>query len=123
MRSVSSDFPTNILDLQVAEHGPDARIVIVTGEVDALTAPNLAAYLATQLAASRVVVVNLDAVRLLASAGLRALFEAHELATQQDRELRLVCNSPAANLALEITGLREHFVFADSVPDALGTEH
>lgn len=113
------DFPANILGVQVAEHGPDSRVVTVSGEVDALTAPKLAATLTAQLAVARVVVVNLDEVRLLGSAGLRVLFEANELAIRQDRELRLVCNSPNATMALEVSGLREYFAMADSVPEAL----
>ncbi|MGH3780635.1 MAG: STAS domain-containing protein [Pseudonocardiaceae bacterium] len=116
---MNSVFPADIVGLHVAEHSPDMRVVTVTGEVDVLTAPRLADCLTAQLATARVVVVNLDGVRFLASAGLRALFEANELATHQDRDLRLVCNSPTANLVLETTGLREHFTFADTVPDAL----
>lgn len=116
--SVSSNFPADI-GLQVTEHGPDTRVITVTGEVDALTAPELAAFLTAQLADAQVVVVDLDGVRFLGSAGLSVLFEANELATGQGRDLRLVCNSRTANLALEATGLREHFSFADSVPDAL----
>lgn len=116
---VNSAFPIDFVDLQVDEHGPDARVVTVTGEVDALTAPELAACLAAQLAVAQVVVVNLDGVRFLASAGLAALFESNERATQQDLDLRLVCNSWTANLVLEATGLREYFTFADTVPDAL----
>jgi anti-sigma B factor antagonist len=103
----------------MAEHGPDARVVTVTGEVDALTAPQLADFLTTQLAVARLVVVNLDGVRFLASTGLRVLLEVDEIATQQDRHLRFVCHSPTANLSLETTGLREHFTFADTVPEAL----
>ena len=117
----NDDFPANILGVQVAEHGSDARVVTVAGEVDALTAPKLAAYLTAQLAVAQVVVVNLDGVRLLGSAGLRVLFEANELAIRQDRELRLVCNSPNATLALEVSGLSEYFAMADNVPDALST--
>jgi anti-anti-sigma regulatory factor len=49
------------------------------------------------------------------------LFEANELATRQGRELRLVCNSPNASLALEVSGLREYFAMADSVPEALNS--
>jgi hypothetical protein len=41
-RSVSSNFPADILELQVAEYGPDARVVPVVGEIDAVTAPDLA---------------------------------------------------------------------------------
>lgn len=118
VRHVSSDF-ADIMDLQVTEHGPDARIVTVLGEVDALTAPELAAFLTAQLAAARVVVVDLDGVDFLGSAGLSVLFEANEHAHRQDRVLRLVCNSRIANRALEATELKEHFSFADNVPDAL----
>lgn len=116
---MNSAFPADIVGLEVTAHGPDARVVTVTGEVDTLTAPQLAAVLTTQLTLARLVVVNLDGVQFLGSAGLQVLVEANELATQQDRHLRLVCNSPAANLTLESTGLREHFTFADNVPDAL----
>ncbi len=75
----NDDFPANILGVQVAEHGPDSRVVTVSGEVDALTAPKLAATLTAQL----------------------------------------VCNSPNASMALEVSGLREYFAMADSVPEAL----
>ncbi len=118
VRHVSSDF-ADIMDLQVTEQGSDARIVTVQGEVDALTAPELAAFLTAQLAAARVVVVDLDRVGFLGSAGLSVLFEANEQASRQDRVLRLVCNSRIANRALEATELKEHFSFADNVPDAL----
>jgi anti-sigma B factor antagonist len=118
--NVSSGYPADI-GLEVTEHGQDARVVTVMGEVDALTAPELATFLTAQLTVAQVVVVHLDGVRFLGSAGLSVLFEANDLATQEDRELRLVCNSRTANLALDATGLREHFTFADSVPDALNS--
>lgn len=110
---------SDILDLQVAERGPDVRVVTVLGEIDALTAPELATFLTAQLVVAPVVVVNLDGVRFLSTAGLRALVEANELALREDRDLRLVCNSQTVNWALEATGLRERFSFTDNVPDAL----
>lgn len=110
-----------MVDLQVVEYGPDARVVTVVGEIDALTAPHLNQFLTAQLAAARLVVVDLDGVQFLASAGLRVLFEVNELATQQHRRLRLVCNSPNANLTLETTGLRERFTFAETVSNALNS--
>ena len=118
--SRAGPLSSDILDLQVAEHGPDARVVTVVGEIDALTAPELAAFLTAQLVIAPVVVVNLDGVRFLSSAGLRALFEANEFARREDRALRLVCHSQTAKWALEITGLWECFTFIDSVPIALG---
>jgi anti-sigma B factor antagonist len=116
---VSSNFSADILGLQVGEYGPDARVVTVVGEIDALTAPELAACLTAQLTVAQVVVVHLDGVRFLGSAGLSVLFEANEIAIREDRDLRLVCHSRTANLALKATGLQEQFTFADNVPDAL----
>lgn len=116
VQGVSSDVPTDTKELELADH---ARVVTALGEIDTLSALGLAAFLITQLTAARVVVVDLDSVRLLGSAGLVVLFEANELATQQDCALRLVCHSPIANRALETTGLREHFTFAANVPNTL----
>ena len=117
--AVSRDFPEPLVGLQVTDYGADARVVTVTGEVDALTAPTLAACLSAQLAVAQVVVVDLDGVKFLASAGLQVLFEANELAIERGCSLRFVCNCPLANLVLETTGLRQHLTFADDVADAL----
>lgn len=114
--SRAGPLSSDILDLQLAERGPHTRVVTAMGEVDALTAPELATFVTAQLVIAQVVVVNLDGVRFLSSAGLRALFEANEFATREDRDLRLVCNSQTANWALETTGLRKHFTFIDDVP-------
>jgi hypothetical protein len=46
---MSSDFPVPLVGLQIIDYGPDARVVTVTGEVDALTAPTLAACLSRSL--------------------------------------------------------------------------
>ena len=120
IQAVNSAFPADILGLHVAGHGPDARVVTVTGEVDTVTAPQLAAVLTAQLATAQLVVVNLDDVQFLGSAGLQVLFEANELAIDRDCRLWFVCNCPVANLALETTGLRQHLSFADDVASALG---
>lgn len=111
-----------MIDVQVAEHGQDACVVTVTGEVDTLTAPTLAAALRTQLSVAQVVVVDLDGVEFLGSAGLSALFEANTVANEESRVLRLVCHSRIANRALEVTQLRDLFIFADTVRDALNSD-
>ncbi|HKS52701.1 MAG TPA: STAS domain-containing protein [Pseudonocardiaceae bacterium] len=116
----SSDAPAGS-SLRVAEHGPETRVITVVGQIDTPTARELANSLTSQLAAARIVVVDLNGVSFLGSAGLSALFEANELASQQRRALRLVCNSPIANWVLAATGLHEHFVFADTVPAAVKT--
>ncbi len=103
----------------MAKHGTDACVVNVGGEVDALTAPELAAVVTAQLAAAALVVVDLDGVQFLGSAGLSVLVQANELATREDRHLRLVCHSRMINRVLAATGLRDQFSFADTVSKAL----
>jgi anti-anti-sigma factor len=95
-RSVSSNFPADILELKVTEYGPDARVVTVVGEIDALTAPDLATFLTAQLTVAQVVVVNLDGVQFLASVGISALFEANKVATREDRARCGWCTTPRA---------------------------
>jgi anti-sigma B factor antagonist len=116
---VDIEFSADLIGLQVAEQGRDACVVTVSGEIDTFTAPTLARLLTEQLSAARVVVVDLDGVEFLGSAGLSALFEANERASREDRELRLVCHSRIVNRVLEATELRDRFLFADTVPEAL----
>jgi anti-sigma B factor antagonist len=117
---VDSVVPADILGVQVTEQRPGTRIVTVSGELDALTAPVLATVFSETLAAAQVVVADLDGVQYLASAGLRVLIEANQLAAEHGSDLRLVCHSPRANLVLDGSGLREHFTFVDSVALAVG---
>ena len=104
-----------MLELDVEEPGPDVRVVTVVGEVDTLTAPDLADVLPAQLAAARLVVINLGDVELFGSVGLQVLVEANELAVQDNRGLRLVCHSRMVNRTLEVSDLRQCFVFVDNV--------
>jgi len=110
---------SDVLDLQVTGHGPHARVVTVGGEIDTLTAAELAVFVIAQVTAAPLVVLNLDGVQFLGSAGLSVLVQANELAAREGHHLRLVCNSGMINRALDVTGLREQFSFADTVPAAL----
>lgn len=111
---------SDALELQVTEHGTDARVVTVGGEIDALTAPELGALLTAQLAAASLVVVDLERVRFLGSAGLSVLFAANELATRENCCLWLVFHHRGmVNRALEVTGLREQYNVAETVSAAL----
>jgi anti-sigma B factor antagonist len=78
---VDIEFSADLIGLQVAEQGRDACVVTVSGEIDTLTAPTLARCLTEQLSAAGVVVVDLDGVEFLGSAGLSVLFEANERAS------------------------------------------
>jgi ABC-type transporter Mla MlaB component len=74
---------SHLLGLGVSKHDRDARAVTVGGEIDALTAPELAACLAEQLSAVSLVVLDLNGVQFIGSAGLAVLFEANERATRK----------------------------------------
>ena len=116
--TASTSFPADF-GLRVAKYGPDARVVTVIGQVDGPAGLKLAHDLIAQLSVARVVIVDLDGVRILGSAGLSALYEANELAIEEGRALCLVCHSQIAMRALEAAGLRKCFTFADSTPEAL----
>jgi anti-sigma B factor antagonist len=95
-------------------------VVTVRGEIDALTAPELGVLLTAQLATAPLVVVDLERVRFLGSAGLSVLFAANELATRQNRYLWLVFHHRGmVNRALEVTCLYEQFNVAETVAAAL----
>lgn len=79
--SRAGPLSSDILDLHVTAHDPAVCVVTVVGEIDALTAPGLVAVLTAQLIGSPSVVVNVDGVRFLSSAGLHTLLETNELAT------------------------------------------
>jgi len=113
---------STIVDFDVVEYGPDARVVTVGGEIDALTALELATFVAAQLAAAPLVVLDLDRVQFMGSAGLSALIKVNELAIDENRQLRLVCHSGKVNRIIDVTGLRERFSFADTVPAALTSQ-
>lgn len=108
----------DVIGFEVVEHGPDARVVRVRGEVDTLTAPLLRDQLDAQ-AASALLVLDLSAVSFLGSAGLAALVAAKDTAGRRGHRLRLVCGSRTVTRALQATGLLTLFDIAEDVPEAL----
>jgi hypothetical protein len=47
--SRAGPLSSDILNLQVTEHGPEVRVVTVVGEIDAVTAPELTTLVSTPL--------------------------------------------------------------------------
>jgi anti-sigma B factor antagonist len=86
---------------------PLVRVVEVAGAVDLLTAPELAEKLAVALADGTplIVVVDLQRVDLLATAGMSVLVAADRRARMQHTTLRLVVATHAVRRALSVTGL------------------
>lgn len=83
--------------------------LVVTGEIDAQTAPGLAAALAA--ATDRVeLVVDMAGVGFVDSSGLRVLLEHHNERQADDRRLVLRRPSPVVLRLLEVAGVSDYLV-------------
>ncbi|WP_300011259.1 STAS domain-containing protein [Pseudonocardia sp.] len=111
--------PGEVIRFDVVDHGPDARVVHVVGEIDTLTAPLLRGQLDEQIAAVPLLVLDLSDVTFLGSAGLAVLVAAKDDSDRRGHRLRLVCGSRIVTRALQSTGLLTLFDTADGVPEAL----
>jgi anti-sigma B factor antagonist len=94
----------------------DAGLVLV-GEIDAHTAPDLAAHLDPLPAGDGDAVLDVAGIEFIDSSGLRVLIEAHQRAVAAGR--RLVIQRPSASVRrlFEISGLAGHLLVDDSPAD------
>jgi anti-sigma B factor antagonist len=88
--------------------------LVLVGEIDAHTAPELAARLDPLPGASTDLVVDVAGIEFIDSSGLRVLIEAHQRANAGGR--RLVIRRPSASVRrlFEISGLAGHLVVAEN---------
>ena len=110
-----------VVRFDVVQHGGDATVVHVVGEIDTLTAPVLRAQLDEHIPGVPLLVLDLSDVTFLGSAGLAVLVAAKDAADARSHTLRLVCGSRIVVRALEATGLLTLFDVADGVPEALSS--
>ncbi len=85
----------------------DGRRVVVTGEVDPLTAPALETILVQALPTSRLT-VDLAGVTFLDSSGLRAIVAANARCAEDGTAFVIAQPSDVARRVLEISGLEAH---------------
>ena len=104
--TASIDPRTNeLLAVEISSDGPAVR-VIARGEVDSASAPLLRAEIDVVLDDGPTqIVIDLDAVTFLDSAGLSVLAGAHRRATAQGVAMRVLASSRAVIRPLQITGL------------------
>jgi len=108
------------LVLDVDHPRPDTAVLVVSGELDTLTAPELDEALRALVGApERLLVVDLSGVSFLASSGLAVLIQAAHRAEDRDRALHLVVTARAVRRPLEITGSDQLFVLHADLPSAL----
>ncbi len=109
------------MELNVVSNERDGTVVVlVTGEVDVYTAPQLRAALDAHIAAGHSrLVVDLDNVDFLDSTGLGVLVGRLKLVRNKSGWLRIVCSNERILRVFRITGLDKVFAIHTSVDAAL----
>lgn len=96
-----------------------ATVVVVRGEVDIATVPQLAGRLEELRAADlRELILDLDGVDHLAADGLRTLVRLRQRVRDHGGSLRLVCRTPRVRRVFQVTDLDKVFPLYDSLPAA-----
>ena len=91
------------------EPGEAATVVVLRGDLDIATAPELRECLVNVIDEGARIVIDLEAVDFLDSAGLGILVGGLKRARTRGGELELVCSSHDVLKPLEITGLDRVF--------------
>jgi anti-sigma B factor antagonist len=108
-------------DLSIGvERGEAATLVVLRGDLDLATAPELRECLVKVIDEGERVVIDLEAVGFLDSAGLGILVGGLKRARTRGGELELVCTGQDVLKPLEITGLDRVFTIHGGRDDALG---
>jgi anti-sigma B factor antagonist len=89
---------------------PDGLDLVVVGEMDMDTAPELRTRLLAAVGAHDVVTLDLSGVTFIDSQGLSVLIRAHAEARATGSELRLGRASPRVRQLLELTNLTSLFL-------------
>lgn len=80
--------------------------LVLAGEIDAHTAPSLAAAIASCDQAH--ILVDMAGIEFVDSSGLRVLIEAHQEAQAADRKIQISNPSSAVSRLLEISGIDDY---------------
>ena len=103
------------LAIDIESHG-DAVLLVLRGDLDLATAPALRDALADVIAGDARIVVDLQAVEFLDSAGLGMLISGRKRARTAGGDLELVCSSRRVLRPIEITGLTARSPSTASAP-------
>jgi anti-sigma B factor antagonist len=87
---------------------PFAEGFVLSGELDAHTAPQLAAALADLPVGDNDIVLDLANVEFMDSSGLRVVIDAHQRAVDSSRRLVLRQPTGAVQRLLDVSGLSDH---------------
>ncbi|PXY27569.1 STAS domain-containing protein [Prauserella muralis] len=107
--------------MRIDSEAGDSGVVLahVVGEVDLLSAPRLREWVQQQVTPPGALVLDLDRVGFLGSAGLSVLAELAEQSSQRQLTWAIVATSRVVLRPLEVTGLVDQMPVFSSVSDAL----
>lgn len=113
--------PLDIHGMRIeAEHrSGDVVLARIAGEVDLLSAPELRRWIQQAISLRSVVVLELDGIGFLGSAGLSVLAELSEQAAHEDLSWAIVATKRVVLRPLEATGLVAQLPVHGSVADAV----
>jgi anti-sigma B factor antagonist len=99
--------------LQVQDLNQDGKhILVLSGEVDMLVAPDLKASLRRLcVEGTTEIVLDLSKVTFMDSMGLRATLSAQRLCAEHDYKFSLIPGPPHVQSLFDLTGLAEHLPF------------
>ena len=98
-----SDVPVRLTAIDL-----DADTLVLEGEIDAHTAPDLAARYVELPAGDGDFVIDMSKVDFMDSSGLRVIIELHQRAEQATRRLVLRTPSQPVIRLIEVSGLNDH---------------
>lgn len=102
----------------VRSERPGVKRVLLSGELDIATAPQLNDVLAAAARGSAAVILDLTELKFMDSTGLHAILSAHMRLEEANCQLALIPGCHQVQRIFEITGAAEHLEFVDS-PDAI----
>ena len=98
-----SDVPVRLRAIEV-----DATTIALDGEIDAHTAPDLAARYAELPDGDGEFAIDMSKVAFMDSSGLRVIIELHQRAEQASRRLVVLAPSQPVARLFEVSGLTGH---------------
>jgi anti-sigma B factor antagonist len=107
------------MEIQLENYG-ELTVAVLRGEVDGKSAPEVQGKLLPLLDFAGQVILDMQGVTFLSSAGLRVLFLLNRSAAACSGKVYLAGLSPEIKDTMSITGFLKFFQLADSVEEAIG---
>jgi len=102
-----------------ANKNENSTVVVISGEIDAVTGPELVNYFKKQIASQKNLIADFTNVEFISSAGLRALLLTIKETRRIGGDLRLACVHEKVHKVLKISGFISFMKIFSDVDDAI----